>query len=124
MGRLGLMTGWLAALAACGGGTDPVYCTEEYRAGITVEVVHGVTGAPLAESATLTLREGDYVETVTEPLSGRYLSGAWERAGTYDVRIDLDGFVPWRSAGIVVAEDVCHVHTVALTAPMVEVPGP
>ena len=100
--------------------TEPPLCTAEARAGITVEVVEGITGVPLAEGSVLTLREDPYVETVTESVDGRHMSGAWERAGLYEVRVDREGFAPWRTAEVEVLADVCHVQTVVMTAPIVE----
>ncbi len=111
----------LTVLYGClGDPSGPVACTAEARPGVTVEVLDGLTGEPLANGSVLTLREGTYLETVDEAISGRFLSGAWERAGTYEVRVDREGFVPWRSAEVVVFADVCHVVTVEFTAPMVD----
>jgi hypothetical protein len=119
--RLPSLAGLLLLGGCLGSPADPgTVCTLEARAGITVEILDGTGTIPLADGSVLTLKEGSYVETVSEAVDGRYLSGAWERAGTYDVRIDREGHVPWRSAGIEVASDGCHVQTVALTAPMVE----
>lgn len=111
----------LTVLYGClGDPSGPVACTAEARPGVTVEVLDGLTSEPLADGSVLTLREGTYLETAEESISGRYLSGAWERAGTYEVRVDREGFVPWRSAEVVVFADVCHVVTVNFTAPMVD----
>ena len=95
----------------------------EARAGITVEVVDGAGRTPLADGSTLTLTDDSYVETVTETFDGRSLSGAWERPGTYDVRVDREGYAPWRTAQVAVAADECHVRTVTLTASMVALPA-
>lgn len=114
----------LPLLEGCGlSTTDPVVCTLEVRPGIVVEVRDGFTGDPLADSATLTLRDGTYVETVKESFDGLTLAGAHERAGTYDVRVDRSGYVPWRTAGVEVAAGICHVETVELQAPMVRIGG-
>jgi len=103
------------AVSACDS-TEPIFCTEEYRAGINVEVVDAVSGSGLADGATLTIREGDYVESWTDAFGGTTLSGAWERAGTYDVTVARDGYHTWIRTGVVVTEDECHVQAVALRA--------
>lgn len=114
----------VALTTACDGQLiDPIQCTEELRAGITVEVVDRSTGQPLADEATLTLREADYVETWTEAFDGRTLAGAWERAGTYQVAVALDGYHIWIGSSVVVTTDVCHVHPVALRAEMERLPA-
>ena len=72
----------------------------------------------------LTIREGTYVEESTEVLDGKYLVGAWERPGTYDVRIDREGYAPWWFRSITVEQDICHVVPVSLYAPIVRIDQP
>lgn len=102
-------------LSACGT-SDPIFCTEEARAGVVVEVFEAVTGAPILRDATLTLKDGEYVESNSDVFSGRFLAGAWERAGTYEVTVEKSGFVAWRRTGVEVTADECHVITVNLKA--------
>ena len=102
-------------LSACGP-LDPIACTEEFRYGVSVEVVDAMSGAALAEGSTMTLREGDYVETTTESFDGRTMVGAGERAGTYTVAVARDGYHTWVLTDVEVTEDECHVHPVALRA--------
>ena len=103
---------------------EPIACTTEAVAGIVVEVVDYQTRSPVAEGSVLTLRDGTYVEESTEVLDGKYLVGAWERAGTYDVRIDREGYAPWWFRSITVENEVCHVVPVSLYAPIVRIEQP
>ena len=43
----------------------PPICTAQFVYGISVDVVDSGSGAPLADSATMTLRDGNYVESAT-----------------------------------------------------------
>ena len=100
----------LAALlvGACGGGgTEDLGCTGDARAGIGVVLRDAVTTAPI-EGATLTLREGDYVETLWELSPGEY-SGALERAGVYGLTLEAEGYESDSREDIVVTTDGCHV---------------
>jgi hypothetical protein len=63
----------------------------------------------LVRDVTLTLRDGDYSESTDQVHSGRFLAGAWERPGVYDVTVTKPGFVPWTMARVTVEADECHV---------------
>ncbi|MGY8797509.1 MAG: carboxypeptidase-like regulatory domain-containing protein [Longimicrobiales bacterium] len=102
----------LLAVGACGT-TEPVFCTQEARAGINVTITDALSGNALAAGSTLTIREGDYVERSTEAF-GNVIAGARERAGTYEVSIAREGYHIWTQSGVVVDEDECHVITVTL----------
>lgn len=97
-------------------------CTENLVAGVTVEVRDAMTAAPAACAATGEVREGDYVDPLgdfgscaTYPELA-YLSGAYERAGTYRVSISKPGYKEWVRDGVVVTADACHVRTAFLSA--------
>ena len=102
----------LLTVGACGT-TEPIFCTEEARAGINVTITDALSGNALATGSTLTIREGDYVESSTEAF-GNTMAGAWERAGTYEVSIAREGYHTWMQSGLVVNEDDCHVISVTL----------
>jgi hypothetical protein len=102
----------LLTVGACGT-TEPVFCTQEARAGINVTITDALSGNALAAGSTLTIREGDYVERSTEAF-GNVMAGARERAGTYEVSIAREGYHIWTQSGVVVDEDECHVITVTL----------
>ena len=108
----------VSLMAGCAQSTEPVFCTEEFRAGLTVTVVDAADGRPLAEGAVLTLTEGDYTESWTEAFDST-LSGAWERSGTYEVSVLRPSYLPWLRSDVVVTADECHVQTVSLRAELV-----
>lgn len=94
----------------CSGGVYPA---------IEVHVTDAQTGAPAAEGAIGTLRDGDYTESLRVH-SGTYvedspsssiplsLGGAVGRPGTYTVRVEKDGYEPWEATGVRVRQDVCQ----------------
>ena len=102
----------LLTVGACGT-TEPIFCTEEARAGINVTITDALSGNALTAGSTLTIREGDYVERSTEAF-GNTIAGAWERSGTYEVSIAREGYHTWMQSGLVVNEDDCHVIPVNL----------
>ena len=60
----------LLALASLLGCDDPrsfkpPICTAQFVYGISLDVVDSGSGAPLADSATMTLRDGNYVESAS-----------------------------------------------------------
>ncbi|MFQ5538295.1 MAG: carboxypeptidase-like regulatory domain-containing protein [Gemmatimonadota bacterium] len=106
-----------AAAAACGSdGQEPIFCTQEYRAGINVEIRDAATLLPAAEGAVLTVKDGDYQEVETSTFDGLTMSAAWERAGVYDVTVTKTGYRPWFKSGVEVTADECHVQSVQLQA--------
>jgi hypothetical protein len=103
-------------LAGCDGSLGPIACTDIFAYGVTVRVEDADTGAPRADSATLTLTDGAYVEVVTTSFDGATLSGAGERAGTYRLVVERTGYTRWAADDVVVGADECHVIGVSLTA--------
>ncbi|MBN1490638.1 MAG: carboxypeptidase regulatory-like domain-containing protein [Phycisphaerae bacterium] len=101
-------------LAECRVIDDPVVCTDIFVYGINVTLTDADTGAPIA-GATLTLTEGTYSEILEAfPGSGQYV-GAGERAGTYTLTADADGYESKTVTNIVIGADECHVIPVVLT---------
>jgi hypothetical protein len=92
----------------------PTGCSFFGTCACTLEAVFGVNitledeaGTPVT-GATLTLTDGDHQETMTEVSAGNY-AGALERAGTYALTIEAEGFSTFRLGELVVTADVCHV---------------
>jgi hypothetical protein len=113
----------LTLLPACAAVLDPVYCTTEFRFGLAVQVQDSVTGAWIGSGATLIARDGAYMDSVSEPFGRRDaddapLATAGERAGTYDLVVRHEGYLPWSKKGVKVEGDECHVHPVSLLARM------
>ncbi|MBU2887534.1 beta-propeller domain-containing protein [Gilvimarinus agarilyticus] len=92
-------------------GGEPIACTEELRYGLHVNVWAEEADAC---SASVTATDGEYQETLTQIDSSWgscYFQGAQERAGTYDITVELAGYASQALAGIVVSRDLCHVQT-------------
>ena len=90
-------------------------CTTEARAGINLEIRDAVTQQPAALGATITLTDGAYSEPLSN-LDGLGAAGAFERAGTYSVRVAKQGYKTFQKDGVVVTKDECHVIPVKVTA--------
>lgn len=110
----------IVAVAVVSAGCNPfsTACTEELRHGINVEVRDAVSGAPAAAGARLTIREGDYVETMDGPAVPELvlLFGAGERAGSYTVTVQKAGYQEWTRRNVIVRDGGCHVLSVRLEA--------
>jgi hypothetical protein len=94
-------------------------CTTIAIAGLNVTVTDSATNAPVfANSLSISARSGAFRDSVfyatqTLPLS---LGLAYERPGTWEVRITAAGYQPWAATGIVIGTDLCHVIPVSLSA--------
>jgi hypothetical protein len=132
-GRNGGLTPALGVILAMAGCDilGPVVCTTEIVPGIVVTVREVGTGVPLAQEATGTVREGGYVgpllphEATSSDASAPLVSlrGADERPGTYEVRVEREGYLPWFQTGVRVTRGRCHVQTVHLHADLTPVNG-
>jgi hypothetical protein len=97
---------------------EQVVCTTIAAAGLSVGVTNERTGLALCD-ATVTATEGSSDETLF-PNGCRYL-GAWERPGTYVVRVEASGFAPRTIADVrvVMGTGECpHVQEVRLEVPL------
>ena len=109
------------------GSSDGVGCTANIVDGIVVSVVDAVTHAPIAAGAVGTIQDGSFTGTLSPfsfDASGNTiaLAGAQERTGTYTVRIEKTGYMPYVMPNVTVTKNVCHVNTVALTAQLQPAP--
>ena len=94
--RMRKLVGLLLAAGAFGcEERAPIACPAFAVAGLTVAVSNAVTAQPICD-ATVTAREGDYSEHLSEQPSGSSCTfvGALERPGTYVVSASRAGFVP------------------------------
>jgi len=94
----------------------PTICTAQFVYGISLDVVDSGSGAPLADSATMTLRDGNYVESTTLSPDGLTMTGAGERAGNYTVVVARPQYHNWVRTEVEVTADECHVIPVKLRA--------
>ena len=80
-------------------------CTAEFVYGLTI-TVNDAEGEPVC-NATVTITDGDYEEVLEAIGDGQYY-GAGERGGTYEIRVEAEGFIS-QTATQTVSEDTCHV---------------
>lgn len=99
----------LFAVGCAGGNPFGGSCTTEFVYGVTVTVLDADTGDPIADGATLTIRDSGYVEVVAQSFDGRTLSGAGERPGRYSLGVERAGYQEWTQDGVVVIRGDCHV---------------
>jgi hypothetical protein len=99
----------IVAAAGCFRISDGVICTLQFVYGVTVTVTDE-QGAPVP-GATLTLAAVGYTEAMLElgDLQPGVYVGAGERAGTYTLTVEAEGFEPATIEGVFVDADVCHV---------------
>jgi len=91
---------WLCLSAAmffvrCG--DDRVACLTYATAGLSVSVTNAAAGQPLCD-AVVTATEGGYSERLYE--NACTFSGAYERPGTYVLRVTRQGFHPNELAAV------------------------
>ena len=79
--------------------------------------------AALAANARGVVRDGAFVDSLRPYESSSGLAtdlfsrqAAGERAGTYTVEVEHDGYQPWTIAGVRASRGVCHVETRRLAA--------
>lgn len=96
----------LAALCGCLGFDFPGgACTAEFVYGLNVVVNDGED--PICD-AEVTIEEGDYTETLESFECGSFV-GAGERAGTYRITVEAEGYLTEVVEDFVITDDECHV---------------
>ncbi len=91
---------------------DPIFCTEELRAGLEITVRDGVGGDFLVEGVEVTAIDGDYQETLQNFTGSNIFVGAFERTGSYTIIASKNGYADnSSSAPVIVNKDACHVIT-------------
>ena len=115
-----LATSALAA-AACGDSLEPA-CPPVVRPAVEVEVRDSQTGVFRADSARGVVRDGAYADSLVVVRNHgaqsvpAALGVAFDRPGSYSVRIERGGYQLWDTVGIHVLADRCGAVTVHLVA--------
>jgi hypothetical protein len=114
-----------ATLVACRNplDEDPIACTANVQPAVVVEIRDARDGRALAANARGVVRDGAFVDSLRPYESSSGLAtdlfsrqAAGERAGTYTVEVEHDGYQPWTIAGVRASRGVCHVETRRLAA--------
>ena len=102
--------------AACDNGVGgSLACPAIAEPAVVVWLTDALTGDPV-RGATATLREGSYIETMSE-VDGAYRGGL-ERPGTYDLLVTAAGYVDETRTGIAAAALPCGPNTQELAIAM------
>jgi hypothetical protein len=94
----------------------PTGCTLEALPYLVVEVRDARTGAPAAMGATGMVQEGSFIDTLYAINELVLETFEYERAGTYNVRIQKAGYQDWTAQDVRVKKGRCGVETVTLRA--------
>lgn len=104
-------------VAGCSAGLiDGTMCTQEARAGITVDVRDSVSNALVGRGSLIIAREGAVADTSVTTLGDGPFSLLLEHSGTFTLSVKQTGYQPWARAGVQVTRGTCHVNGVSLTA--------
>ena len=117
----------LIAVAGCNKTVTDIACGDVRVAAIGVSVQDSVTGArfPFHDLTMLAtdgaFRDSLIVSAIVDPGPGTTPTFplAWERPGTYQVSVAVNGYATWITSGIVVLQNGCHVATQRVTAKLV-----
>jgi hypothetical protein len=109
-----LLLSSLLSLSLLLSGCADMGCDAVAYSGVGVSVTDRATGQPIT-TATVTLRDGDYVEVLTENES---YTGAWERPGDYEITVDAPGYQTVVLEDVVVEQGDCHVVSVQKSVAM------
>jgi hypothetical protein len=120
----------VVSLGGCKRTTEPglVVCDLNAVPGIVVDIYDAVSGVPVADSASGTVVDGTYSDSLRPHAfdsSSMVLvarAAAYERAGTYLVSVQRAGYQQWTRSAVQVTKNVCHVNTVTLQADMNRAP--
>ena len=90
----------------------PRVCNTIALPAISLDVRDSVTDATITEGFRAIARDGTFADTALFPPPQL----AHERAGTYTVTVEKEGYQTWSRTGIRVRDGECHVRTVDLVA--------
>lgn len=96
-----LVLALVSLLPAC----DVVTCPTVPQLAVSVFVDHADTGEPVADALAVA-RDGSYADSVLTQSNG-YGRLAPNRAGTYEVTVEKDGFQSWTRSNVAVDLNEC-----------------
>jgi len=91
-------------------GTDFSSCTEDLRAGLSVQVIDAETNDPINGAALSAFDGTEMIPLEQFGDTGNYV-GAFERPGEYTITVSKEGYESVVTDKVVVDEDECHVIT-------------
>lgn len=115
----------LSLLATLGAGCDSIGdCPQSSEPAVTIDVLDPVSAGSVDEDPSGTLTDGAFSDSLLvlgSAVNGEayFLGGAYDRPGTYDVRVQKRGYRDWTREGVRVRSGACGPATVHLTARLV-----
>lgn len=110
----------VSPIVAC---SEPILCTGDIRPAVEIEVLDRSSGEFIPSVARGVVQEGPYQDSLQpyswtgqDPAVAVTYVAAFERIGIYQVHLEVEGYLPWDTSGIVVGRDECHVRTASFTA--------
>jgi hypothetical protein len=97
-------------------------CTLSVEPGVIVEIRDAVDATPIAATASGSITEGSFQDSLRLYDGSLTRAGADEREGTYTVRVLRTGYLVWEQTGVHVRDTGCHVDTVTLKADLQRAP--
>jgi len=97
-------------------------CTLSIEPAVIVEIRDAVDATPIAATASASVSEGSFQDSLRLYDGSLTRAGADEREGTYTVRVLHTGYLVWEQTGVHVRDTGCHVATVTLKADLQRAP--
>ena len=97
-------------------------CPLSVEPGIIVEIRDAVDGGPIAATASGSVTEGSFQDSLHLYDAPLRRAGVYEREGLYTVRVLHPGYVPWEQTRVRVRDTGCGVATVTLEADLQRAP--
>jgi hypothetical protein len=112
----------LLATAALSGCSEWGACTPSVEPAVLVEIRDAGERTPIAATASGTVSDGSFQDSLRLHDGSLTRAGADEREGTYTVRVLHTGYVTWEQRDVRVRDTGCHVDTVTLQADLQRIP--
>ena len=112
----------LSIAAAVPGCSEWGGCTTSVEPAVLVEIRDAEDGTPIAATASGTVSDGSFQDSLRLHDGSLTRAGADEREGTYTVRVLHTGYTTWEQTGVRVRDTGCHVDTVTLQADLQSAP--
>jgi hypothetical protein len=97
-------------------------CTLSVEPGVVVEIRDAADETPIAATASASVTDGGFQDSLRLYDGSLTRAGADERAGNYTVQVVHAGYVTWEQTGVRVRDTGCHVDTVTLRADLRRLP--
>ena len=128
LGALVLAGSAVVVLAACSPAS--ISCPQIPAPAILLEVRESGTGNPAANGAKGVVEDGAYIDSLKvvgwsgppAPETELLMAAAFDRPGTYSIRLEKPGYQTWVRAGVVVGTDDCGTQQAQIVTQLVPIP--